>query len=107
MKKRKIHKIDLIFIKATIIMEALGILGDSIYWRGVTEGGFPVFTLLGVGASWFFWIILLMCSFFKSSEKQDKPKLVRWYMFYLVPVFFFIVGIIEFIVVDLILSIFS
>ena len=85
MKNKKIHKLDLIFIigLASIIM--IGSIADAFSWRNVEQGGFPVFTLLGILASYGLWFVLFVYSILTYKQKEDKPRFVKWYMFFLLP----------------------
>ncbi len=47
-KKKKIHILDKIFVIASFVIPMLGMIGDYIMWHGVTEGGFPVCTILSI-----------------------------------------------------------
>jgi len=85
MKKNKMHKIDLIFIIGVIVISFLGGLIDHIYWKDVTEGGFPIFSLLSILGSYVLWLILYIYSSLKFKEKYDKPKYVKGFMFFLLP----------------------
>ena len=87
----KILKIDLIFIIGIIIIASLGALVDFFYWRGVEHGGFPVFSLMSIYVSYGFLIVLLIYSIIKTKRNNNmaiqKPKLVRWYSFLLIPIY--------------------
>ena len=96
MEKNKMHKLDLIFIVGIGIIAILGALIDTFYWKDVEYGGFPVFCCMGIFASYALWIILLIYSLLKYKEKQDKPKYVRWFMYFILPflhITFIIVGL--------------
>ena len=80
MKSNKMHKIDLIFIIGIIIIPMIGGIIDGFYWKGVNEGGFPVYSLLSILASYALWLILLIYSNIEYNNKEDKPKYVKWYM---------------------------
>ena len=45
------------------------------------NGSFPICSMSTIFASYFIWFILLIYSFIKYKETEDKPKLIRWYMF--------------------------
>ena len=85
MKSKKIHKLDLIFIigLASIIM--IGSMVDAFSWRNVEQGGFPVFAFLGILASYGLWFVLFVYSILTYKKKEDKPRFVKWYMFFLLP----------------------
>ena len=96
-RNNKLHKIDLIFIVGIIIIGILGALIDGFYWKDIAYGGFPVFSCISIFASYSLWIILLIYSSFKYKEKQDKPRYVRWYMYFLLPflhIAFILIGLI-------------
>ena len=54
------YKIDLIFIVGIVIIAILGGVIDGFYWKGVSEGGFPVYTIMSICGSYAFWIILFI-----------------------------------------------
>ena len=79
------HKVDLIFLVGIGIIGILGGMIDVFYWRDVEHGGFPVFSCISIFPSYTLWIILLIYSWIKYKEKQDKPKDVRWFMYFFLP----------------------
>lgn len=100
-KNNNLHKIDQIFIVGIIVIAILSSVIDFFCWKDVEYGGFPVFSCISIFASYALWIVLLIYSFLKYKEKQDKPKYVRWYMYFILPFLH-----IAFILIGLILSIF-
>ena len=96
MENNKMHRLDLIFIVGIGVIAILGALIDGFYWKDVEYGGFPVFSCMSIFVSYALWIILLIYSSFKYKEKQDKPKYVRWFMYFILPflhIAFIIVGL--------------
>ena len=95
--KRKIHKIDLLFLCGIV---AIGILGgaiDGFMWFPIDDltGSFPVFSLLTVYVSYMFWLFLLIYSHLKYREKEARPKFVKWFMFFIlayIHIFFACIG---------------
>ena len=104
MKKNKIHKLDLIFIVGIIVIAILGALIDSFYWKDVNNGGFPVFSCMSIFVSYALWIILLIYSSLKYKEKQDKPKYVRWFMCFILPILHIAFIIVGFIIGNLLIN---
>lgn len=94
MNKNKIHKIDLIFIVGIIVLGLLGGVVDGFYWKDVEYGGFPVYSMMGIFASYVLWIILLIYSALAYKQKEDKPKYVKWYMYFVLPFFLIIITMI-------------
>lgn len=88
---QKIHKIDLIFIVGIIILGLLGGITDGFYWKNVEQGGFPVFSMMGIFASYVLWIVLLIYSNIVYKKKEDKPDYVKWYMYFILPFFMIII----------------
>lgn len=91
---KKLHKIDLIFIVGVIILGLLGGMVEAIYWKDVEYGGFPVFSLMGIYASYILWFVLLIYSFIKYKNKEYKPKYVKWYMYFVLSFFCLIITMI-------------
>jgi len=96
MGENKMHKLDLIFIVGIGVIAIFGSLIDVLYWKDVEYGGFPVYSCMSISVSYALWIILLIYSSFKNKGKQDKPKYVRWFMYFVLPflhIMFIIVGL--------------
>ena len=107
MEKNKIHKLDLIFIVGIVVIGILGALIDGFYWKDVEYGGFSVFSCMSIFASYTLWIILLIYSSIKYKEKQDKPKYVRWFMYFLLPFLHIAIIIVGFIIGNLLINFFK
>lgn len=79
----KRNKLDQIFLIGIFVIAILGMVSDAIYWRGVSEGGFPVFSCTSIFASYLLLVGLLI---YKSSKNiQEKLEYVKWSMFILLP----------------------
>ena len=104
MKNNKIHKIDLIFIVGIIILGLLGGIVDAIYWKDVEYGGFPVYSMMGIFASYVLWFVLLIYSSIVYKQKEDKPKYVKWYMYFILPFFLIIITLIGILLTSLIIK---
>ena len=95
MEKNKIHKLDLILLVGIGLTAIVSALIDIFYIVV-----FPVCSCVSVYyVSYPLWIILLIYSSvkYKDKEEQDKPKYVKWFMVFLLPVLhiaFIIVGFI-------------
>lgn len=107
MEKNKMHKIDLIFIVGIIILGLLGGIIDGFYWKDVEYGGFPVYSMMGIFASYILWIILLIYSTIKYKEKENKPQYVKWYMYFVLPFLLIIITMIGMGLANFIIKIFS
>lgn len=107
MKNNKMHKIDIIFLVGIAFIAILGALTDYFYWKGIEDGGFPVFSCMSIVASYVLWIILLVYSSFRYKEKQDKPQYVRWYMYFLLPFLHIAILVIVLIIGSFIINIFK
>lgn len=106
MKNKKMHKLDVIFIVGIIIIAIIGGMIDLFAWKDVEYGGFPVFSCLSIYISYAWLIILYIYSFFKYKEKQGKPELIKWFMFFLLPIYHLGILLIGMIVLNLIINIF-
>jgi len=104
---KKMHKLDSIFMIGIIVIAILGMVVDYFYWKDVEEGGFPVFTCISVFVSYALWIILLIYSSIKYKKKEEKPKLVRWYMYFLLPTYHIAVMLIGLLLASLLMNIFN
>ena len=108
MKNSKMHKIDFIFFIGIIIIALLGGLTDYLCWKDYEgSGGFPVYSCLSIFVSYALWIILLIYSSIKYPQKQDKPKYVRWFMYFLLPFLHIAIVIAGGILLSLIINIFN
>ena len=93
MGKNKMHKLDLILFIGVALIAIVRALIDVFYIVV-----FPVCSCVSVYyVSYPLWIILLIISSvkYKDKEEQDKPKYVKWFMVFLLPVLhiaFLIVG---------------
>lgn len=95
---KTIHKLDLILLVGIGLVAIVSALIDIFY-----VVVFPVCSCASVYCvSYPLWIILLVYSSIKyrDKEEQDKPKYVKWFMLFLLPVlhiafliFGFIIGI--------------
>ena len=91
-----------------IIIALLGGLTDYLCWKDYEgSGGFPVYSCLSIFASYALWIILLIYSSIKYPQKQDKPKYVRWFMYFLLPFLHIAIIIAGGILLSLIINIFN
>lgn len=107
MEKNKMHKLDLIFIVGIVVIGILGALIDGFYWKDVEYGGFPVFSCMSIFESYTLWIILLIYSSIKYKEKQDKPKYVRWFMYFLLPFLHMAIIIVGLLIASLFINLFK
>ena len=87
MKNNKINKLDLIFLIGIATIGLLSSIIDVYVWRDVEYGGFPVYSVMSIYGSYAFWFILLIYSSVAYKQKEDKPKYVKWYTFFLLPFF--------------------
>ena len=95
---KTMHKLDLILLVGIGLVAIVSALIDIFY-----VVVFPVCSCASVYCvSYPLWIILLVYSSIKyrDKEEQDKPKYVKWFMLFLLPVlhiafliFGFIIGI--------------
>lgn len=104
---RKIHKIDLIFVVGNIILGLFGGIADGFYWKDVEYGGFPVFSMMGIFASYVLWIVLLIYSNIVYKKKEDKPNYVKWYMYFILPFFMIIITMASLILTNVIINTFN
>ena len=90
---KKLHKLDFIFLVGMGLIAIVSALIDIFY-----VVVFPVCSCVSVYyVSYPLWFALLIYSSikYKDKEEQDKPKFVKWYMLFLLPVIhvaFLIVG---------------
>lgn len=77
---------------------------DGFYWKDVEYGGFPVYSMMSIFASYALWIILLIYSSFKYKEKQEKPRYVRWYMYFLLPFLHIAIIVVGLLTVNLVIN---
>ena len=101
------HKLDLIFLVGIVVIGILGVLIDGFYWKDVEYGGFPVFSCMSIFASYTLWIILLIYSSIKYKEKQDKPKYVKWFMYFLLPFLHIAIIIVCLLIASLFINLFK
>lgn len=105
MENNKLHKLDLIFLVGISIIGIIGGITDIYYWKDSASGGFPVFSCMSIYASYALWIVLLIYSFLKYKEKEEKPQYVRWFMYFILPFFHIIFVVVGFIVSGLTIKI--
>ena len=103
MKKNKMHTLDLIFIVGIGAISIISALIDVC--QKVIN--FPVYSCLSIYASYVLWIILLIYSSLKYKEKQDKPKYVRWFMCFVLPILHIAFIIVGFIIGNLLINLFN
>ena len=87
MKKRKMLKVDWIFIIGIILIAIIGGLIDGVYWEIAKVEPYPYYTFKVGVVSYIYWIILLIYSAYKYENKIEKPKYVRFYWFFILPLF--------------------
>lgn len=105
MKNNKLHKLDSIFFTGISIIGIIAGFTDMFYWKDVEYGGFPVFSCMSVFISYALWIILLIYSFLKYKEKEEKPKYVRWFMYFILPFLHIVFIIMGFIISGVIIKV--
>lgn len=81
MKKQK-NKLDSIFTIGIILIALIGGIIDGVYWHGVSEGGFPVYSCMSAFVSYAFWIGLLIYYFITKEHQECKPKYVSISMYF-------------------------
>ena len=104
---KKIHKIDLIFIVGIVCLGLLGGIADGFYWQDVENGGFPVFSMMGIFASYALYIVLLIYSGIVYKNKEEQPKYVKLYMYFVLPFFMIIITMASLIVTNVIINAFK
>ena len=104
---QKIHKIDLIFIVGIICLGLFGGIIDGFYWKDVEYGGFPVFSMMSIFASYVLWIVLLIYSSVVYKQKEEKPVYVKWYMYFVLPFFMLIITMSGLLLTNIIINAFN
>ena len=91
---KKMHKIDLIFLIIIIFMGLLGGMLDVFCWKGVESGVFPVYSMMGIFVFYIFWNILFIYYSLFCKKNENKPKCLKWYMYFVLPFILIILTII-------------
>jgi hypothetical protein len=104
---QKIHKIDLIFIVGIICLGLLGGIIDGFYWKDIEYGGFPVFCMMSIFASYVLWIVLLIYSSIAYKRKEEKPTYVKWYMYFVLPFLMIVITMASLVLTNIIINTFN
>ena len=102
-QKKKLHILDKIFVIASFIIPMLGMLGDYIMWYGVTEGGFPVCTVLSIFP---YGILLVVLAIIAMVKKIDTEYCKLWVILF-IPWLFIGAILLEMVVLALIIWLIS
>ena len=102
-KKKKLHLLDKLFLIASFVIPMLGMIGDYIMWRGVTEGGFPVCTILSIFP---YGAIVIVLSII-ATVKNIKTEFCKLWVILFIPWLFIGAMLLELIVGVTVIWIFS
>ena len=101
----KKNKLDRIFLIGITVVAISGMIADAIYWRGVSEGGFPVFSCTIIFVSYALLIGLLIYN--SSKGNQEKLQYVKWPMLIGLPFLHLFIIVIIMLIVALIINVFN
>ncbi|MBR6689646.1 MAG: hypothetical protein IKL68_06495 [Clostridia bacterium] len=102
-KKKKLHILDKIFVIASFVIPLLGMIGDYIMWYGVTEGGFPVCTILSI----FPYGALVIALSIIATVKKSKTEFCKLWVILFIPWLFMGAILLELIIGVTLIWIFS
>ena len=93
MKKRKMLTVDWIFLIGIILIAIIGGIIEGVYWHITDIEPLPKYTLRSGVVSYIYWIILLIYSAYKYENKIEKPKYVKFYWVFILPLFHIIIAL--------------
>ena len=102
-QKKKLHILDKLFVIASLVIPMWGMLGDYIMWRGVTEGGFPVCTILSIFPYGALVIVLSII----ATVKNIKTEFCKLWIILFIPWLFMGAILLELIIGATLIWIFS
>ncbi len=109
MKKKKLHKVDLIFIIGIITVGTLCGSIDGVLFnyasREYQVGFFPIISMMGGYLIYLFLLVLLIYSIVKYDAK-NRPIYVRGYMFFIIYYIYLAIVTVSLAIVNAIMNIF-